>query len=62
MLFIDQWQYIGALAPTPGVRLLIHRQDQHPFIEDEGSDVGVGELTAIKLRTVRLSVVFGAKM
>ena len=52
MLFIDQSQYIGVLAQSAGIRVLVHRQDQHPFLEDEGTDVGTGELTSIKLRLV----------
>ena len=56
MLFIDQSQYIGALAQSAGIRLLVHRQDHHPFLEDEGIDVGTGELTSIRLRLVGLSL------
>ena len=56
-IFVDQSEYIPSLSSSAGIRLLIHRQDQQPFPEDEGMEVGPGQLTSIKIRMVRCHVV-----
>ena len=43
-----------ALNDNAGIRLLVHDQDKYPFVEDEGLDVGTGELADVKLRLVSL--------
>ena len=52
MIYVEQHEYVGTLAQTPGIRLLVHRPDHYPFPEDEGSDVGVGLKTDVRLRHV----------
>ena len=53
-LFINQREYIGVLSQSAGMRLLVHRADQHPFVEDYGIDVGPGTLTALKINMVSI--------
>ena len=52
-VFVNQKEYIGALSQTPGIRLLVHRQDHYPFVEDDGMDIGTGVKTSMKLKFVR---------
>ena len=52
MLFINQQEYIGALSQSAGVRFLVHRSDQYPFLEDEGFNASPGTLTSVKIRLV----------
>ena len=49
-LFIDTADYIYSVTPSTGVRMLVHNQNQHPFMYDEGFDLKTGQRTVIKLR------------
>ena len=49
---IDQVTYIGDLANTAGVRVLIDYQGNMPFPEDLGLSVGPGFETSIGLQLV----------
>ena len=49
-LFIDAAEYIYSVTPSTGVRMLVHNQNQHPFMYDEGFDLKTGQRTVIKLR------------
>ena len=51
-LFINQLEYIGSLSQDAGVRVLIHRADLYPFMEDDGFNTGPGTLTSVKLTFV----------
>ena len=51
-LFIEQDEYIPVLAPSAGVRVLVHRQEQQPFPDEEGFDVGPGQKSSVSLRLV----------
>ena len=51
-IFVNQAEYISALSQTAGIKLVVHRQDQHPFVEEEGIEVGVGQKKVIKVRMV----------
>ena len=55
-IFVDQSEYVPSLSSSAGIRLLIHRQYQQPFPEDEGMEVGPGQLTSIKVRMVRYHI------
>ena len=50
-VFVDQSQYIGALSPTPGIKLAVHRQDHVPHMDD-AMEIGVGQKVAVKIRAV----------
>ena len=50
-VFVDQSQYIGALSPTPGIKLAVHRQDHVPHMED-AMEIGVGQKVAVRFRVV----------
>ena len=50
-VFVGQSQYIGALSPTPGIKLAVHRQDHVPHMED-AMEIGVGQKVAVKIRAV----------
>ena len=56
MLYIDQKEYISALSPISGVRLVVHHNNHMPFPEDEGIDVSPGYKAEIKLRMVGVSL------
>ena len=51
-IFVNQDEYIGALANTAGIKLAIHRQDMYPFVPEEGLEVGVGQKQEIYLNLV----------
>ena len=51
-LFIEQHEYIKALSPAAGVRVLIHHQYQQPFPEEDGFDISPGQKTTVALRMV----------
>ena len=52
ILFIQQWDYIEALTPDAGVRVLVHRPEKQPFPEEEGFNVGPGQKSSVTLRMV----------
>ena len=52
LVFVNQEEYITSLSPGAGIRLLIHRQDQQPFPEDEGMDIGPGLKASLKVSMV----------
>ena len=51
-IFVNQPEYIGVLSESAGIRLAVHRQDQEPFVEDDGINVGVGQKLAVRIRLV----------
>ena len=51
-IFVNQREYIGVVSQSAGVRLLVHRIDHHPFLEDDGRDVSPGTLASIKVNLV----------
>ena len=53
IILIDQFAYIGDLADTAGVRVLIDSQGAMPFPEDLGLSVGPGIETSIGIQVVR---------
>ena len=54
LVFVDQAQYIEGLVQSAGIRLLVHRQDHIPFMED-GWEIGVGQKAGIKTKVVSYS-------
>ena len=57
-LFIDAAEYIYSVTPSTGVRMLVHNQNQHPFMYDDGFNVQPGQRTAIKIEQVRSYVMW----
>ena len=51
-LFIEQAEYVTALSPSAGVRVLVHRQEKQPFPDEEGFDVGPGQKSSVNIRLV----------
>ena len=56
LLFINLDENIPDLTPNPGIRLIVHRQDQEPMASDNGVNIGTGMKTAIKVRLVSVAV------
>ena len=52
VLFLEQDEYIEALSPSAGARVLIHHRDEQPFPEDDGLDANPGQKMSIKLSMV----------
>ena len=52
ILYIDQFAYIGDLADTAGVRVLIDSHGAMPFPEDLGLSVSPGFETSIGIHLV----------
>lgn len=48
----DQDEYIGNLAESVGVRVVVHSQSRMPFPEDEGIAAGTGMYTFIGITKV----------
>lgn len=51
-LNIEQSEYIAALAPDAGVKVVIHDQGTYPVPEDEGLSLAPGTKTAISMEKV----------
>ncbi|XP_067664680.1 amiloride-sensitive sodium channel subunit gamma-like [Haliotis asinina] len=54
-LYLDQDEYIAALSPSAGARVLIHPRNSMPFPEDEGISITPGVSTSVGLRKVDIS-------
>lgn len=52
-LYIEQNEYINALAPDAGVRMIIHDRGTYPFPEDNGVSVPPGSLTSVGIKKVK---------
>lgn len=53
-LNVQQNEYISALAPDAGVRVLVHARGTYPAVEDNGVSIPVGTVTSIGLSTVNM--------
>uniref|UniRef100_A0A1I8FX90 Amiloride-sensitive sodium channel n=1 Tax=Macrostomum lignano TaxID=282301 RepID=A0A1I8FX90_9PLAT len=49
-LFIDQTEYVGAVANSAGVSVVVHETNKQPFPEDSGISVSPGQETYIGLK------------
>ncbi|XP_074052330.1 epithelial sodium channel subunit gamma [Macrotis lagotis] len=47
ILYIDEEEYNPFLVSSTGAKVLIHRQDEHPFIEDIGMEIETAMATSI---------------
>ncbi|XP_046554137.1 acid-sensing ion channel 2-like [Haliotis rubra] len=54
-LYLDQDEYIAALSPSAGARVLIHPRNSMPFPEDEGISIAPGVSTSVGLRKVDIT-------
>ena len=53
-LNIEQKEYIPALSPDAGIRVLIHKRGTYPFPEDDGFSIPPGHMTSVALEVVSL--------
>ncbi|XP_078617329.1 epithelial sodium channel subunit alpha-like [Branchiostoma floridae x Branchiostoma japonicum] len=53
-LYIEQDEYVPAVTPAAGVRVVIHQPGEWPFPADEGFDVGPGYSTSVGLRVTTI--------
>ena len=51
-LNIEQKEYIPALSPDAGIRVLIHKRGTYPFPEDDGFSIPPGHMTSVALEVV----------
>ncbi|KAL3891467.1 hypothetical protein ACJMK2_003729 [Sinanodonta woodiana] len=54
-LNIEQEEYISALSPEAGVRVVIHKRGTYPFPEDEGINIAPGFMTSLGLKKTVVS-------
>jgi len=57
-MFIQQDQYVPALAAEAGVRVLIHPKGTPPFPEDNGLSIPAAHFTSVGLRQVDASDIY----
>jgi hypothetical protein len=57
-LYIQQKQYVPALAAEAGVRVLVHAKGSFPFPEDAGLSVPPAHSSYISLRKVMCTPLF----
>lgn len=55
ILKVDQKDHIPLLSTTAGVKVMIHRHNQTPFLEHEGFDIRPGIESTIGIKQVGLS-------
>ncbi|KAK3584639.1 hypothetical protein CHS0354_003925 [Potamilus streckersoni] len=60
-LNIEQDEYISALSPEAGVRVVIHKRGTYPFPEDEGINIAPGYMTSLGLKKVRTGSAYVTK-
>ena len=56
---MQQHEYIPALAPDAGVRVLVHSRGTFPALEDDGFSVPVGFMTSVGVKLV--SIVYNSR-
>ena len=56
LLYVEQEEYIPSLSPSAGIRLVIHRQDEVAFPQQDGTLISPGYKTQIKLNLVRIGL------
>uniref|UniRef100_A0A670YUR5 Sodium channel epithelial 1 subunit delta n=1 Tax=Pseudonaja textilis TaxID=8673 RepID=A0A670YUR5_PSETE len=60
ILKVDQKDHIPLLSTTAGVRVMIHRHNQTPFLEHEGFDIRPGTKSTIGIKQDEVSRLGGA--
>lgn len=53
ILYINEEEYNPFLVSSTGAKVIVHRQDEYPFIEDVGTEIETGTATSIGMHLVR---------
>ena len=53
ILYINEEEYNPFLVSSTGAKVIVHRQDEYPFIEDVGTEIETAMATSIGMHLVR---------
>lgn len=53
ILYINEEEYNPFLVSSTGAKVIVHRQDEYPFIEDIGTEIETAMATSIGMHLVR---------
>lgn len=53
ILYINEEEYNPFLVSSTGAKVIVHRQDEYPFIEDVGTEIETATATSIGMHLVR---------
>lgn len=59
ILYINEEEYNPFLVSSTGAKVIVHRQDEYPFIEDVGTEIETAVATSIGMHLVREYSDFG---
>ncbi|XP_044791657.1 amiloride-sensitive sodium channel subunit gamma isoform X2 [Bubalus bubalis] len=62
ILYINEEEYNPFLVSSTGAKVIVHRQDEYPFIEDVGTEIETAMATSIGMHLICLHSCFQAKM
>lgn len=54
ILYINEEEYNPFLVSSTGAKVIVHRQDEYPFIEDVGTEIETATVTSIGMHLVSL--------
>lgn len=52
-MYINEEEYNPFLVSSTGAKVIVHRQDEYPFIEDVGTEIETAMATSIGMHLVR---------
>lgn len=58
-MYINEEEYNPFLVSSTGAKVIVHRQDEYPFIEDVGTEIETAVATSIGMHLVREYSDFG---
>jgi hypothetical protein len=53
ILYVNEEEYNPFLVSSTGAKVLVHRQNEYPFIEDVGTEIETAMSTSIGMHLVR---------
>ena len=56
LLNIEQWEYVGEITQSAGVRVLIHGHKEMPFPDEAGVSIEPGKSTEIGVQRVSIPI------
>ncbi|XP_060504757.1 epithelial sodium channel subunit gamma isoform X2 [Panthera onca] len=62
ILYINEEEYNPFLVSSTGAKVIVHRQDEYPFIEDIGTEIETAMATSIGMHLICLHSCFQTKM
>ncbi|XP_055265645.1 amiloride-sensitive sodium channel subunit gamma isoform X2 [Moschus berezovskii] len=62
ILYINEEEYNPFLVSSTGAKVIVHRQDEYPFVEDVGTEIETAMATSIGMHLICLHSCFQAKM